>query len=255
MTAAPLPLPPGTPTDDDTDWIGLADELTPAKSLARVDATATRVVSQIAVVGTLITAGGLVASATLLHPGPTRWLVVAAAALAVAAVVIALACQVLSVSQLHTHDLVEVQDWYRIRVSRRAWWLRVATWLIVAAGVVGGTAAVWALALPTTPGPEVTLSRVAVPATATAPASSTVTVHATVHGVPDDGAAAVRVSSGDTVLATAAATPASDGTASLELIASADATSPVTIEVTAPGARCAGTVASDGSAGVVVCHR
>ena len=126
-------MQPASPADQ--TWAALAGELTPAKSLARIDTVPARAVTTVTVVGLLLT--GLGAFAAGLPSGlgqPALGLAVASvvtAALAVAA----LTAQVLTISRgLNPGDLVQVRAWYHRQFDLRAYPTQAATLLLLAAG-------------------------------------------------------------------------------------------------------------------------
>jgi hypothetical protein len=135
----------------DRMWRAAAAELTPARSLARIDAHARQVVGTVSVVGTLLTGLGLVAGDQVATSAVARWLAVAAVAAAVAAVVVAWSCQLLRlVARFTPGNLVEVQAWYR-RQFRRAYGVWAAGVLLLVAIVVAAAAALVVLATGPTP--------------------------------------------------------------------------------------------------------
>src|SRR4051794_38295307 len=76
-------------------WVGAAAELTPAKSLARMDERAKQVVANVSLVGTVLAGLGLVASGKLDRSTPGWVVAVAAVCVALVAVVLALASTLL----------------------------------------------------------------------------------------------------------------------------------------------------------------
>jgi amino acid permease len=112
-----------------------------------VDAHARQVVGTVSVVGTLLTSLGLVADEQVEQSAVARWLVAAA----VAAVVVAWACQLLRLASRFTPgNLVDVERWYR-RQFRRAYGVWAAGLLLLVAIVVAGAAALVVLATGPTP--------------------------------------------------------------------------------------------------------
>lgn len=75
----------------DQAWAELAAELTPAKSLARVDTVTARAVTTITVVGVLLTGLGALGAGLLAQAGPAHALAVATVITAALAVACALA--------------------------------------------------------------------------------------------------------------------------------------------------------------------
>jgi hypothetical protein len=224
-------------------WRALAEELTPVKSLARVDVATSRVVTNVTVVGTLLTGLGLVAAGLPATEGVARHLAVAGVVAAVLAVACALAAQTLSIRRgLNTNNLVLVKDWYRTQFRRRAHPARAATALLLLAVLLAGTAAVVALLAPDD-------GRLSLTVTETRPAGSSVSDGAVVtaevaFGSPDlDQTATVSITAdGGAVLAKAALSPAVEGIASRTLTVTG-VPEDATIAVTAVGGRrrCAAT--------------
>lgn len=64
----------------DQAWADLATQLTPAASLARIDAVTARAVTTITVLGTLLTGLGVLTAGQFAHHGAARGLAVATAA-------------------------------------------------------------------------------------------------------------------------------------------------------------------------------
>src|SRR4051794_30607762 len=136
----------GEPTAADRRWQALADELGPAKSLQRLDTASGRVVSTISVVATVLTGLGLLAAGQSNLPGPGRVLAVLAAGLAVAALLVALAGQRVTVTPgLNVDDRASLQEWFTGQFPRRARLARWATGLLVAAVACAGLAATGSL--------------------------------------------------------------------------------------------------------------
>ena len=128
-------------------WQALAVEAGPAKSLARLETASARVVTTIATVAALLTGLGLVAAGQPATAGWPRVLAVGSVVLAFAAVLFALAGQVLTVNpDLNLNNLADVEAWYRDLFTRRAPRTRTATILIVAATAAAGAAAILTLA-------------------------------------------------------------------------------------------------------------
>src|SRR2546421_8833883 len=113
----------------DRIWSAAAEELSAAKSLVRLDERAKQVVTNVSLVGSVITGLGLLAGARLDQPGPGRVLAVSAVVVALVAMVLAWGAQLLRFRPaVATVNLLEVRDWYR-RQFRRAY-------AAVAAGVL-----------------------------------------------------------------------------------------------------------------------
>jgi hypothetical protein len=133
-------------TDRVRVWREAAGELTPAKSLARVDEKARQVATQVGLVGTLLTGLGLLGADRLDVSPLVRWLALAAVCAAVAAVVLSIGALLLQFRPaLATGDLAEVERWYRGQF-RRAYAVVAAGVLVLVAVILAGWAALAALA-------------------------------------------------------------------------------------------------------------
>src|SRR5690242_20590706 len=132
------------PTADDRNWQAASDALTPDQSLTHINATARTTVSTVALVGTALTALGLLSASSLLAETVTRWLATAAAALALLAVVASITFLALRLERVRTGDLLDVEQWYR-RQFRRAYIAVVGSWLLLAGVICAGAAAGTAL--------------------------------------------------------------------------------------------------------------
>ena len=64
------PAPVRSTTKSDRNWAELAAELTPAKSLARVDTVTARAVTTITVIGVLLTGLGVLSAGLPSYPRP-----------------------------------------------------------------------------------------------------------------------------------------------------------------------------------------
>jgi hypothetical protein len=158
MTTTPEPAGTNKPTNadqqigasepvtaEDRIWQAAAAELTPARSLARIDDHAKQILTTISLVGTLLTGLGIIAGTRLQHSTPARILAIAAVATAALAVVIAWWCQLLRIrTRFHSHNLIEVKDWYH-QQFRRADGVWAAGALLLAAILLATTAAMIAL--------------------------------------------------------------------------------------------------------------
>jgi hypothetical protein len=218
-------------------WRALADELTPAKSLARVDVATSRVVTNVTVVGSLLTGLGLVAAGLPATDVVARYLAVAGVVAAVLAVACALIAQTLSIRRgLNTNNLVMVKEWYRTQFLRRAYPARAATVLLLVAVLLAGSAAVVALLAPDEERLSLTVSETR-PAESSVSDGATVTAEVAFRSPDLDQSATVSVTvDGDVLLARAALSPAVEGTASRTLTVSG-VPDDATIAVTAVGGR------------------
>lgn len=131
-------------TSEDERLRAAADALTLDKSLTRINANARATVSTVAIVGTALTALGLVSAGSLLTGNVTRWLATAAAILALLAVIASVTFLALRLERLNIEDLTEVERWYG-RQFRRSYLAVAGSWLLLAAVLCGGAAAGTAL--------------------------------------------------------------------------------------------------------------
>jgi hypothetical protein len=224
-------------------WQALADELTPARSLARVDAATARVSTNVTVVGTLLTGLGIVAARLPTGGGAGRYLALTAVVSAVLAVACALTAQILTIHRgMNTNNLVAVKAWYRSQFRRRAQAARAATVLLLVAVLLAGvTAAITILDTQRNP-PMLAISQSrtasAAGAGSASPAGVTLTVDIAFHDLAAGATATVvitaRDSAGTSVLARAAMTRGADGVAIRSLTVSG-VPSDAVIDVTASG--------------------
>lgn len=260
----------GPVTDQDRVWADLAGELTPAKSLERVDTATDRVVRTVTIIGTLLGGLGVFGATKPSVSGPARWITVAAVACAALAVACALAAQILTITRhLNPENLAEVRAWYKRRIDTRGYPTRAATVLLLIGAVLAGAAAIVALATPTQPTIAVTraLDHATVPTlgigatpgagTGTgAPPTATITAEVTFRGLTSGQSATVVISAALTgqVLASAAITPATDGTATRTLTVSGLLPSvPVTVAARAGSQQCRATLGAGSARPTVTC--
>jgi hypothetical protein len=134
------PVRPPSPADQ--AWVDLAAQLTPASSLARIDAVTARAVTTITVIGTLLTGLGALAAGQFAHHGVARGLAAATVITATLATAAALAAQVLTITRgLNPANLADVQAWYRRQFTTRAYATQAATVLLIAAALLAGATA------------------------------------------------------------------------------------------------------------------
>jgi hypothetical protein len=139
-------------TSADRAWAELSAQLTPAASLARIDAVTARAVTTVTVIGLLLTGLGALAAGQFARHGAARDLAVAAVIAATLAVALALCAQVLTITRgLNPDDLLEVQAWYHSQFNIRARTTQAATVLLIAAALLAGATAT--ITLLTTPHP------------------------------------------------------------------------------------------------------
>lgn len=220
-------------------WQALADELAPAKSLARIDTAAGRVLGNVTVVGTLLTGLGLLAAGLPGTSDAARGLALAAVVAAVLAVACALAAQILTIRRgLNTSNLAEVQEWYQGQFRRRAYPTRAATVLLLAAILLAGGSAV--VALEERDGARLTLSISQIEPVPDTGSGASLTVDVTFSAPAGGDTATVVVtasgSGGTVVLARAALTPAADGPATRTLTI-AQVPADAVVDVVASGGR------------------
>jgi hypothetical protein len=129
-------------TADDLMWRAAAEELVPAKSLARIDERAKQVVTSVGIVGTLVTGLGLVAGARFEAAGWPRWLAVAAVVCAVLAVVAALGVLLVRFPRraLRLSDVTAVERFYRRQFQRVYFAIAAGAALLVALLLAGAAA-------------------------------------------------------------------------------------------------------------------
>ncbi len=225
-------------SEADRTWATLGNELTPAKSLERMDTATDRVVRTVTIIGTLLGGIGVFGATKPTVSGPARWITVGAVVCAAAAVACALAAQILTISKhVNPENLAQVRAWYRRRIETRAYPTQAATFLLLVAAVLAGAAAVVALATATPNEPTIAVTRAldhAAPVSSgvTTPATATVTAAVTFRGLTSGQSASVTVKATSTgqVLASATVTPGTDGTATRTLtITGLPATEPVTV--------------------------
>lgn len=253
-------MQPTSPADQ--TWASLAGELTPAKSLARIDTVTARAVTTITVVGLLLT--GLGAFAAGLPSGlgqPALGLAVATVVTAALAVAAALTAQVLTISRrLNPGDLVEVRAWYHRQFDLRAYPTQAATLLLLAAALLAGATAAAALLTGRADTPTLTVTQTLQPGgsgtvTATAPAAVAVTL--TFRGLAPGQVATLTLTAPGTgrVLARAATTATPGGTATITLTDSRlTAAQPVTVTAAAPGQACQAVLAPARIQPALACH-
>jgi len=134
------PVRPTSPADQ--AWAELAAQLTPAASLARIDAVTSRAVTTVTVIGVLLTGLGALAAGQVALGSAARDLAVAAVIAATGSVACALTAQVLTITRrLNPSNLIEVQAWYRRQFQLRARVTQVATVLLILAALLAGAAA------------------------------------------------------------------------------------------------------------------
>jgi hypothetical protein len=209
------------PSSQSLRWKAAAAELVPEKSLARVAANAKYVVATVTVVGTGLTALGLVGANTLATHPAARLLAVAAVVLAGAAVALALSSLVLRSKPVNLENLSAVKEWYTEEFGR-AKFVRWAGILLVLGVVVALIAGLTAVLIPdprATAGVQVARSGL----------TRTASVTVMANGLNPDAAATLWVygipSSGPSTTLLAA-TESTDTAGSLSLKATIDKVAP-----------------------------
>jgi hypothetical protein len=250
-------------SDEDRVWVNLAAELTPAKSLERVDTATDRVVRTVTIIGTLLGGLGVFGATKPSVSGPARWLTIAAVACAALAVACALAAQILTITRhLNPENLAAVRAWYKRRIDTRGYPTRAATFLLLTGGVLAGAAAIVALATATPDQATIAVTRaldnatVTTPGTGTGTGTTTITAEVTFRGLTSGQSATVMVSAAGSgqVLASAAITPATDGTATRTLTVSGlPPAEPVTVVARGASQQCRATLGPGSARPVVTC--
>ena len=217
-------------TDEDRVWVDLAGELTPAKSLERVDTATARVVSTVTVIGTLLGGFGVFGATQPSVSGAARWITIAAVACAALAVACALAAQILTITRhLNPENLAAVRAWYKRRIDTRGYPTRAATVLLLIGAVLAGAAAIVALATAVPSQPTIAVTRAL------------------------DRPAVSSATSGQ-VLASAAITPATDGTATRTLTVSGlPSAEPVIVVARGGSQQCRASLGAGSARPVVAC--
>ncbi len=236
------PVRPSGPQD--LAWAELAAELTPAKSLARIDAVTARVVTTVTVVGLLLTGLGAFSAALPSQGEPAKALAIAAVVTAALSVAAALVAQVLTINQrLNPANLAAVRAWYRRQFDIRAYPTQVATVLLLVAALLAGATAAAELVSPVRAGTSagITVVQVRQPGTPASTGQTAVSVTVTFRGlVPGQVVTLIVTTPGSaSPLARVASTAAPDGTATATVALQAlPAAHPVIMTAQAPGQQC-----------------
>ena len=182
MTGPVRPLSPA-----DQAWAQLAADLTPAKSLTRIDTVTARAVTTITIVGVLLTGLGAVGAALLGQSGPARALAAAAVITAALAVAAALTAQVLTITRrLNPANLTEVKAWYHRQFELRAYPAQAATILLLLSALLAGAAATTALLYSPAGAPTITVAQTLQSSRSASPAAAgatQITVTVTFRGL------------------------------------------------------------------------
>jgi hypothetical protein len=129
----------GRRVEPDDPWVAAKKEMYPSASLSRIAANAKFTIATISLVGTALTALGLVTAASVKTNRDARILAIVAAAIALLAVVAALSYLAVRLERRNYENYVEVRRWYN-RQFKRAWLVVVASWLLIAAVLVASVA-------------------------------------------------------------------------------------------------------------------
>ena len=250
-------------SDEDRVWVNLAAELTPAKSLERVNTATDRVVRTVTIIGTLLGGLGVFGATKPSVSGPARWITIAAVACAALAVACALAAQILTITRhLNPENLAAVRAWYKRRIDTRGYPTRAATFLLLTGAVLAGAAAIVALATATPDQATMAVTRALDNATVTTPGAgagtgtTTITAQVTFRGLTSGQSATVEVSAAGSgqVLASAAITPATDGTATRTLTVSGlPPGEPVVVMARGGSQQCRATLGAGSARPVITC--
>jgi hypothetical protein len=160
---------------DSEPWQGLAEELMPAKSLARTADSAKFLIGTVAVVGGILTGFGVVGADQLRDSQLGSWMSLTALLAVVVALVLALLFLRLRSGEINIQNLVEVRAWYAEQASR-AWMVTTAGALLVIAIVAVGVAGGVTVVARQTQGPEIVLMQTRTSAT-TGTVSGSITCH------------------------------------------------------------------------------
>ncbi|MCG2799396.1 MAG: hypothetical protein L6367_12770 [Cellulomonas sp.] len=237
--------PTGPPDAASSAWSALAQTLLPAANLARIEAHAERLVSQVSLIATVVATGALVTTASLTRsPGP-RALAVAAMVAVLLAVVLAVLAQLTWSQRVSVGNLLAVQAWYVPRARWRGRAVAAATWAFAAGVLLAAAGVGWAVLAGDPARPQVAVQRVLTPATSTDPEQHAVTVVVAGSGFEpfESGSTTVDVS-GRTV---ASAAWSADGTGTIESTLAASASQMAVVTVTVAGWTCTSPASDEGS--------
>lgn len=129
------------PSADELRWRAAAAEITPAKSLERIEAKATFVFSSVALIGTIVAGFGVLSGASSRLAEYRPWTEAATGLLGAA-----LACALIATlpslrSRMRTQDVETVRRYYTFNIYVRGWLTRLALLLFTAAFAI----ALWLL--------------------------------------------------------------------------------------------------------------
>jgi hypothetical protein len=129
----------GRPVDPDDELPAMRNELYNVPSLARISTNAKFTVSTVSIVGTALTAFGLVTAASLSVYGPVQLLASAAAGIALLALLCALSYLALRLEKRNYELNDNVRNWYK-KQFRRAGLVVAASWLLILAVLLAAAA-------------------------------------------------------------------------------------------------------------------
>jgi hypothetical protein len=246
------------PTPQDQAWAELAAELTPVKSLARIDAVTARAITTVTVVGVLLTGLGAASAALPAQPEPARALAAAAAITAALAVAAALTAQVLTVTRrLNPANLADVRAWYHRQFELRAYPAQAATVLLLLAALLAGASAASTLLAGSADTPALTITQV--PGPGRVPATeqqATVTASVTFDGLaPGQVASVILAAPGATgTLGRAVVTADPDGKATTTLTVRLPVAQSVVVTAADPHQTCRATFSVTPTQPALTCH-
>lgn len=249
--------PVGPPSARDEAWADLAAELTPVRSLARIDTVTARAITTVTVVGVLLTGLGAASVALPAQSGLARALAAAAAIAAALAVAAALTAQVLTISRrLNPANLSDVRAWYRRQFELRAYPAQAATVLLLLSVVLAGASAASNLLAGPATVPALTVTQVPGPGRVPAQQQATITASVTFDGLSPGQRATVVLTTPGTAgsLARAAATARQDGTATITLTTRFPAAQTVVVNVADPYQTCQATLSPAQLQPGLTCH-
>lgn len=250
--------PVGPPSARDEAWTDLAAELTPVKSLARIDTVTARAITTVTVVGVLLTGLGAVSAALPAQPGLARVLAAAAAIAAALAVAAALIAQVLTITRrLNPANLADVRAWYRRQFELRAYPAQAATVLLLLSAVLAGASAASDLLAGPAATPALTVTQVPGPGhVPAAQQQATITASVTFGDLSPGQPVTVVLTTPGTAgaLARAAASARQDGTAAITLTTRLSAAQTVVVTATDPHQTCQATLSPTQLEPVLTCH-
>lgn len=170
-----------TPTEEELAIAKIQERFTPEKQVEFLQATASRVLTQTALIGTVLAAGGLVALTTIVtNPVSFAWMIAAIGG-AFLAIILALATQITVRRTMRIGDLEVIKEWIQRYQGWRGVFVSTAT-VIIFLSVICAAAAVAAAMVGRSVHPTFDLTATITPAAEPEPgqeqASNTFTVKA-----------------------------------------------------------------------------